>query len=91
MTAQVQLTMIQMIVMVQGRTLIAIFRLGNLVLKGCQNVYLLPSEYIAIGHNPVTWDEYVAYYDTITNTDTLVRFRMLKCFIPQLFLRTSAV
>lgn len=44
----------------------------SLVLKGCQNVYLLPSEYIAIGHNPVTWDEYVAYYDTITNTDTLV-------------------
>jgi hypothetical protein len=34
----------------------------SLTVKGSQNAYLLPSEFIAVGHNPVSWGEYIDYY-----------------------------
>ena len=34
----------------------------SLALKGSQNAYLLPETFIAVGHNPVSWDEYITFY-----------------------------
>ncbi|MGB4659532.1 MAG: hypothetical protein WBI07_10145 [Mobilitalea sp.] len=34
----------------------------SLTIKGAQTPYLVPSEYIKVGHNPVTWNEYSANY-----------------------------
>lgn len=45
----------------------------SIVLKGSQNVYLLAGEYLAPGHNPVSWSEYTAGYDVATHTDTLIQ------------------
>lgn len=45
----------------------------SIVLKGSQNVYLLEGEYLAPGHNPVSWSEYTAGYDVDTHTDSLVQ------------------
>ncbi|MHB8131255.1 MAG: hypothetical protein ACYDEX_19925, partial [Mobilitalea sp.] len=44
----------------------------SLIIKGSQNAYLLPSEFIAVGHNPVSWSEYTSNYDAVTNTDQMI-------------------
>lgn len=37
----------------------------SLTVKGSQEAYLLPSQYIKVGHNPVSWDEYKLYYNNL--------------------------
>ncbi len=39
----------------------------SLSVKGSQTAYLLPPEYIEVGHNPVSWDEYTTYYNQGTS------------------------
>lgn len=36
----------------------------SLAVKGSQGAYLLPENFIAVGHNPITWEEYKNYYNT---------------------------
>ena len=35
----------------------------SLSVKGSQGAYLLPEKFISVGHNPITWDEYINYYN----------------------------
>jgi hypothetical protein len=44
----------------------------SLAIKGAQTPYLVPAEYIAVGHNPVTWSEYINKYNTTTMVDGMV-------------------
>ncbi len=44
----------------------------SLVLKGSQNGYLLPCQFITLGHNPVSWSEYKANFDLVSNSDQMV-------------------
>lgn len=44
----------------------------SITMKGAQTPYLVPAEFIAVGHNPVTWGEYKLRYDTATQTDKMV-------------------
>lgn len=44
----------------------------SITIKGAQTPYLVPAEFIAVGHNPVTWLEYGDRYDTTTQTDGMV-------------------
>lgn len=38
----------------------------SLSVKGSQTAYMLPSNYLAVGHNPVSWSEYKEYYNNGT-------------------------
>lgn len=44
----------------------------SIAIKGSQNAYLLPSEFIQVGHNPISWSEYILYYDTTSGVDNMV-------------------
>jgi len=38
----------------------------SLSVKGSQTAYMIPANYLAVGHNPVSWSEYKDYYNSGT-------------------------